>query len=193
MTLSSNSGRLRQLEFAAFLLLVVATFASVSTIAQTLTPTPRHVEGPYYKPGTPLRTSLLEQGAPGTRLVLSGRVLSTNGSPVKGAKLDFWQADANGAYDNQNHRFRGHQSTDAAGRYSLETVVPGVYSGRTPHLHVKVEAPSHTALTTQLFIPDYPHNRLDPLYKPGLLMQVSDAPAGKTARFDFVLETVRTR
>src|ERR1043165_8695319 len=99
-------------------------------------PTPANIEGPYFKVGSPLRGSLLENGIPGKRLVLSGRVLSVSGTPIANVKLDFWQADGNGHYDNANFRLRGHQFTDSNGRYSLETVVPGTYPGRTPHIHV---------------------------------------------------------
>jgi len=151
-------------------------------------PTASQVEGPYYKPNSPLRTSLLEKGMPGTRLVLKGRVLSSDGSPIQGARLDFWQADANGAYDNDGYRLRGHQFTDEQGRYSLETVVPGNYAGRTSHIHVKAQGPGQPILTTQLFFPDDPRNRADWLYKPGLLLQVQDTASGKEAAFDFVLK-----
>jgi protocatechuate 3,4-dioxygenase beta subunit len=125
---------------------------------------------------------------PGTRLVLKGRVLSSNGSPIQGARLDFWQADANGVYDNDGYRLRGHQLTDEQGRYALETVVPGNYGGRTSHIHVRVQAPGHPMLTTQLFFPDDPRNRADWLYKPSLLLQVKDTASGKEAAFDFVVD-----
>ena len=151
-------------------------------------PTASQVEGPYYKPNSPLRTSLREKGMPGTRLVLKGCVLSSDGSPIKSARLDFWQADANGVYDNGGYRLRGHQFTDDQGRYSLETVVPGNYAGRTSHIHVKVQAPGQPIVTTQLFFPDDPRNRADWLYKPGLLLHVQDTASGKEAAFDFVLK-----
>jgi len=166
----------------------VGVLMSVPARGAEREPTTSQVEGPYYKPNSPLRTSLLEKGMPGTRLVLKGRVLSSDGSPIQGARLDFWQADANGAYDNGGYRLRGHQFTDDQGRYSLETVVPGNYAGRTSHIHVKVQAPGQPILTTQLFFPDDPRNRADWLYKPGLLLQVQDTASGKEAAFDFVLK-----
>ena len=49
-------------------------------------------EGPFYKPGAPVRSSLLEPGTAGTPLTVTGRVLDTNGRPLKGALLDIWQA-----------------------------------------------------------------------------------------------------
>src|SRR5262249_59582752 len=51
--------------------------------------------------------------------------------PLAGALLDFWQADDDGSYDNQGFRLRGHQFTDAQGRYLLSTIVPAAYAGRT--------------------------------------------------------------
>ncbi len=150
-------------------------------------PTPAQTEGPYFKPNTPERTSLLEPGLPGTRLVVSGYVLSRRCQPIARALLDFWQADANGAYDNAGYRFRGHQFTDDAGRYYLETVVPGRYPGRTRHIHVKVQAPNQPLLTTQLYFPGEPRNNTDGIFRPALLMSVEDVADGKAATFDFVL------
>lgn len=124
----------------------------------------------------------------GTRLVLTGRVLSTTGSPIPRATVDFWQADAKGVYDNSGFRLRGHQFTDETGRYSLHTIVPGPYPGRTPHIHVKVQVPGKPVLTTQLFFPDDARNRTDPLYKPGLLLTLQNTNSGKEATFDFVLD-----
>src|SRR5258706_13670020 len=45
-------------------------------------------EGPFYKPGAPVRSVLLERGMAGTPLTVSGRVLDTRGRPIKGALLD---------------------------------------------------------------------------------------------------------
>src|SRR5438270_10637875 len=124
--------------------------AAASTDACPTQLTPAQTEGPYFKPGSPARTSLIESGMAGTRLVLSGRVLTPACAPVAGATLDFWQADAAGSYDNSGYRLRGHQLTDAVGRYSLETILPGEYPGRTEHIHVKLGAPGKAVLTTQL-------------------------------------------
>src|SRR6185295_6844315 len=89
-------------------------------------PTPEETAGPFFKPRSPLRASLLEPGIPGTRIVVSGRVFSRECRPLAGALLDFWHAGDDGEYDNQGFRLRGHQFTDQDGRYRLETVVPGL-------------------------------------------------------------------
>lgn len=163
--------------------------AVLSTVgdAATLAPTPSDVEGPFYRHGSPERVSLREAEAPGTPLSISGRVLSADGKPLPRAKLDFWQTDANGDYDNRGFRFRGHQYTDSAGRYRLDTVVPGAYPGRTRHIHVKVSAAGHRPITTQLYFAGEPRNRVDALHQPALEMQLRDAAGGKAAHFDFVL------
>ena len=108
-------------------------------------PTPPQTEGPYFKASSPLRASLLEPGMSGARLVVEGVVLTTACAPIPGAIVDFWQADDRGQYDNAGYRLRGHQLTDGAGRYRLETIVPGLYPGRTRHIHVTVAAPNRPA------------------------------------------------
>ncbi len=151
------------------------------------TPTPSQTEGPYYKPGSPERTSLRETGLSGTPLVITGYVLSTTCQPIAHALLDFWQADSNGNYDNTGFRLRGHQYTDSRGRFSLETIVPGEYPGRTRHIHVKVQAPNRPVLTTQLYFPGESHNDSDGIFSPDLLMQVQNTASGQLATFNFIL------
>jgi protocatechuate 3,4-dioxygenase beta subunit len=150
--------------------------------------TPSETAGPFFKPRSPERASLAEPGMAGTPLILAGRVLSNACQPVAGALLDFWQADAGGNYDNAGFRLRGHQFADAAGRYQLATIVPGLYPGRTRHIHVKVQAPHRPVLTTQLYFPAEPSNRDDFLFREDLLMALDRADAGVAGRFDFVLD-----
>jgi protocatechuate 3,4-dioxygenase beta subunit len=146
-------------------------------------------EGPYFKTGSPERASLFEPGMPGTRLVLSGSVLDEGCQPVPGALLDFWQANAGGQYDNLGYTLRGHQYSDADGYYQLTTVVPGLYPGRTEHIHVKVQAPDGPILTTQLFFPDVAQNQTDGIFDPSLVIQVTGTSSGLTATYDFVIRT----
>lgn len=150
--------------------------------------TPPQTEGPYFTRNSPERTSLLEPDMAGTKIVLTGSVVDTACQPVPRALLDFWQADDSGEYDNVGYRLRGHQFADDAGRYSLETVVPGLYPGRTRHFHLKVQAPNQPILTTQLYFPDEPRNARDGIFSPELLLTIQDQPDGsKLGRFDFVL------
>jgi protocatechuate 3,4-dioxygenase beta subunit len=174
--------------------------ATTTTQAQTLSPTRAcsdndkatepQIEGPFYKPSSPERTSLQEAGLPGTPLIITGRVLSTTCQPVTHALLDFWHADSNGNYDNTGFKLRGHQYTDNQGRYHLETIVPGLYPGRTRHIHVKVQAvPGQPILTTQLYFPDEPRNSSDSFFSSELLMQTQNTGNSQQATFTFVLQT----
>jgi protocatechuate 3,4-dioxygenase beta subunit len=84
-------------------------------------------------------------------------------------------------------RLRGHQFTDADGRYTLQTIVPGLYPGRTRHIHVKAQAPNQSILTTQLYFPNEPRNATDGIFSSELLMAISEASGGRAATFNFVL------
>ena len=119
--------------------------------------TQAQTEGPYYTPNTPESHSLLEEGMPGTRFILVGYVVDQGCNPLPNAWLDFWQADANGEYDHVGYRLRGHQFTDAQGRFHLETILPGLYSSRPiEHIHVKVRPDGGEEVTSQLYFPDRP-------------------------------------
>ena len=152
-------------------------------------PTPSQTEGPFFAPDSPERASLLEPGLGGTRLTIAGAVVDTGCRPVPGALLDFWQADDHGQYSHESFRLRGHQFTDAQGRWRLETIVPALYTGRTRHIHVKVQAPNRPVLTTQLYFPGEPANQNDRIFREELLLEdLRDGAAGRQASFTFVLD-----
>jgi protocatechuate 3,4-dioxygenase beta subunit len=163
----------------------VALLLPLEALAQTCgVITPRQTEGPFFTPNSPKRNSLLE-GKEKSRLIVTGTVLSTQCKPVPNALLDFWHSDEEGAYDNRGYRYRGHQFADAQGRFSLETIVPAEYPGRTRHIHVKLQAPGKRILTTQLYFPGDPGNKRDGLYRSELEMK---KVKGEEASFDFVVE-----
>jgi len=141
-------------------------------------------EGPFFKPKSPERRSFLENVSPREKLLLTGVVLSRACKPVANALLDFWHSDDAGEYDNRGYRYRGHQFSDAAGRFRLETIVPAQYPGRTRHIHVKLQAPARRLLTTQIYFPGDPGNARDPLYRADLTMRRT----GSEGRFDFVID-----
>ena len=151
-------------------------------------PTPSQTEGPFFTPRSPKRTSLLEAGVNGTKLTVTGLVVTRGCRPVAGALVDFWQADDVGEYDNAGYRLRGHQFTDAQGRYRLDTVVPGLYPGRTRHIHVKVQAPGKPILTTQLYFPDEPRNARDGIFHRALVMKMAASKDRRAGVFNFVLD-----
>ena len=150
--------------------------------------TPEQTEGPFYRPGSPERERV-DQGATGQPLVLAGQVLSASCRPVAHVRLEFWQADGRGQYDNAGYRLRGHEFTDARGRYRLVSVYPGLYTGRTRHIHVKVEPPGGPTLTTQLYFPGEPRNRSDSIFTPATVVSLRRGRPAWTARFDFVVAT----
>lgn len=160
--------------------------ASAVTCAAPAALTVAETEGPYFKAGSPERASLAT-GLPGTQLTLTGYVLTADCKPVAHALLDFWQANASGQYDNAGFTLRGHQYTDASGKYHLETIVPGLYPGRTEHIHVKVQAPGASILTTQLFFPGVAQNDTDGIFDPSLVMKIQTASSAWTGSFNFVI------
>lgn len=182
--------------FATPLILVTGGLGSSRALAATPScddgATPRQTPGPFYKPQSPRRTSLIDAGMKGDKLSLTGRILSTSCQPVAGAVLDFWHCDANGNYDNRGFRFRGHQFSDANGVFSLETLMPGIYPGRTRHIHVIVQAPKGRPLTTQLYFPGEDLNERDWIFDPVLLMDIEKSGSRSDAHFDFVLDLNRS-
>lgn len=106
-------------------------------------PTKPDALGPFYTPNAP------ERAKTGAGLVVAGRVRSASGcGPIGGARIEWWSANPRGEYDDDH---RATQVTDAEGRYRYETDVPGRYPGRPPHLHLRVSAPGHRPLVTQLY------------------------------------------
>jgi protocatechuate 3,4-dioxygenase beta subunit len=164
-------------------LLGAALLIPLEGLAQTCgVLTLRQTEGPFFTPSSPLRASLLEGGEK-TRFVLAGQVLTPDCKPAAGALVDLWHCDEQGAYDNRGFRYRGHQFTDAGGRFRFETIVPALYPGRTRHFHVKVQPCGGRLLTTQLYWPEEPANRRDGIYRPELEMKVARGEGS----FDFVV------
>lgn len=143
----------------------------------------RQTEGPFYSPRTPRKDSLVEPGASGERITVIGLVLAPDCRPLPQAMLDVWHADEKGEYDNAGFRYRGHLFADSQGRFRFETVMPGLYPGRTRHLHVKVQPPGKRLLTTQLYFAGDPGNARDGIYRPELQMKRE----GVAWRFDFII------
>jgi len=171
---------------SGLLLAQAAELPATPACADAGAPTPRQTAGPYFTPDSPLKRDFRADAA-GERLLLTGFVLTRACRPVAGALVDLWHADAQGAYDNQGYRLRGHQFTDPQGRYWFDTIVPGAYPGRTRHYHVRVQAAGGPILTTQLYLPDEPRNARDSLFDRALLLRFAEIRDGRAGRFDFVL------
>lgn len=150
--------------------------------------TPANPEGPFYTPGAPERSSLIESGVGGTPLLLTGRVMTSGCEPLPGALLDFWQTDASGEYDNEGFRFRGKLFAGENGEYQLETILPGLYPGRPAHIHVKVTPPGRPEHTTQIYFPGPQFGDADQFVNPALVATLKESSRGnRVATFNFVL------
>lgn len=122
------------------------------------------VRGPFHVEGAPERTILASEDEPGQRLLIEGTVYGPDcTSPVAGAVLDVWQADADGEYHGagQDYRLRGQMMTDSEGKYRFETIRPGHYplggSTRPAHIHLTITRPGYSPLTTQLYFQGDPY------------------------------------
>ncbi len=138
------------------------------------------VEGPYYVADAPMLenpgTMPQRPDEPGDTLVFWGLVTSTDGSPIGGALVDLWHADAvvPGTYSNvhegqPDYNLRGRLVADAEGRFEVRTIMPAPYpipdqgptgrllnmlgrhSWRPAHIHAKVSAAGYRPLTTQVY------------------------------------------
>lgn len=150
-----------------------------------------NVEGPFFKAGAPRRSRLVEAGAPGVPLSLSGSVVGPDCKPLRDVRMQLWQADPHGAYDNTGDRFRA-RLTLGDGRFHVDSRVPGRYLNgreyRPAHIHIKLAARGFAPLTTQLYFPGDPYNTRDPWFKPELLMRTEQTRAGGLdATFRFAL------
>nr|WP_283776515.1 intradiol ring-cleavage dioxygenase [Stappia sp. WLB 29] len=143
--------------------------------------------GPFFRPNSPLERDLYTDAPGGERITVVGFVLDKSCRPLAGSLVEIWHADENGDYDRVGFRLRGHQFTDAKGRWWFNTIVPALYPGRTRHFHFKVQRPGGRVLTTQLYFPGEPGNSRDRLFHETLLLDMKQTGDGWFGRFDFVI------
>lgn len=172
-------------------------FTVRGAFADQLTLTPAQTEGPYYPDKLPLDLDndliIISDAitpAAGAVTWLSGRILDRSGQPVRGALVEIWQADNNGAYihsgspsANRDAFFQGYGRfvTGSTGQYLFRTVKPGLYPGRTRHIHFTVTYPGGQKLTTQLYVQGDPMNASD-----GVLNGIRDTTARNSVIVPFV-------
>ncbi len=184
------------------------------TVKASIDITSSQSEGPFY-PQSPDRFDDMDNDlvrlehetreAGGEILHLSGIVLSASGLPLKNARVEIWQCDANGRYlhhldrsDGRDRYFQGfgRALTGPEGQYSFRTIRPVPYTGRTPHIHFKVfDSGGRELLTTQMYVEGEPGNVDDFLYrrlsdeeKRSLTVALSTDGSGEyQGRFDIVL------
>jgi catechol 1,2-dioxygenase len=181
---------------------------------------PAAIEGPFYIAGAPYlqRPCVMPQRPDerGEPLIFRGTVSSTEGTPLAGAELDIWHADAEGLYSNihpgiPDWNLRGRLHTSEDGSFEVRTTLPPPYeipkngptgrvlSGlgrhffRPAHVHLKVRAPRHEELTSQLYIAggEYIDNDVANAVRDGLVLTLEHDGAAWQATYDFVLEPAR--
>lgn len=172
----------RRLVVAAGAALVAAPALVLPRGARAQTPlklTPRQTEGPFYPVELPADRDgdLLLNGARryahGQPVAFSGNVRDRAGRPLAGAVVEIWQCDQNGHYHHPGDGGRadpafqgyGRVSADADGRWRFRTLRPAPYSGRTPHIHMKVRQGARELLTTQVYVEGDPGNERDGLWR----------------------------
>lgn len=193
-----------------------ALFAAPGAFAEALTRTPAQTAGPFYPDHLPLDTDndllIINDGttsALGEVAYVTGRILDSNGSPLRNALVEIWQCDNNGAYlhsgtgnaDKKDRNFQGYGRflTGSTGEYLFRTIKPVSYPGRTPHIHCRVKLGSRELLTTQLYIKGHAGNEKDVLWRgikdekarESCTVEFAPLPGAKagelSAKFDVVL------
>lgn len=166
--------------------------------------------GPFYPVERPLdqdadlsQLASSAQPARGQVIEVTGRVLGPDGKPVPNAKLDIWQANAAGRYAHPGDTnpapldpgFQGSAviTADAEGRYRFRTVKPGLYPGRTQHIHFDVTGKAQRILT-QMYFPGEPGNATDILLsrvpearRHVMIARLAEGTTLPTYRWDIVL------
>jgi protocatechuate 3,4-dioxygenase, beta subunit len=159
--------------------LALPVFVRDALAQATLRPTPAQTEGPFYPVKLPDDSDfdLLAQGklryTRGSATWLAGTVTDTSGRALRGAVVEIWQCDQQGHYHhpgdggNADPAFQGFGRVVAGsdGAYRFRTIRPVAYSGRTPHIHVKVRLAERELLTTQLYVEGDPGNERDGLWR----------------------------
>jgi hydroxyquinol 1,2-dioxygenase len=183
--------------------------------------TPATLAGPFYRDDVPELApgSDLSRDGVGEPLLVSLRVTDLTGTPVPGALIDVWQANAHGRYENQDpdlqpeFNLRGRMRADAQGQLTFRSVKPrgyflpedgpvgrllnrlGLRLERPAHVHFKVTAPGFRTLVTHVFDRDDPAIGRDALFgvRPELLAEFRALPPGSPAkhRLDLTLVLVR--
>ena len=178
------------------------------------------IEGPYYLPDQVRLSSSCElphrDDEKGTPLVLSGQVRDVDGTPLGGAEVDIWHADADGYYSGfapglPDGNLRGVVVTDAQGNFEIRTVQPAPYQiptdgptgklieaagwhpWRPAHLHLMVRADGHRTITTQLYFAggEWLDSDVAEATKPELVLAPADDGTGvRRATYDFELEGI---
>jgi protocatechuate 3,4-dioxygenase beta subunit len=144
--------------------------------------------GPYFRLNAPYRAKISPPHESGKTLIIKGHVWAHDDKrPLEGVRMDIWQANAAGKYDNEDKKNppgkgafinRASVFCDSNGYYEFETVHPGAYrrrrKWRAPHIHFRVIRPGYVTLITQLFFEGDPHHKDDPFIKDTLIIKLRE-------------------
>ncbi|WP_394151189.1 protocatechuate 3,4-dioxygenase [Vibrio maritimus] len=147
-------------------LALCSVFVASPVLANTkLQKTPPQAEGPFYPVTTiPVRPDLIIESdeVEGESMNLVGRVVDTKGNPISDVRVEIWQCDGRGVYDHprqpnverfdKNFAGFGALQSDERGQVQFRTLFPVPYTGRPPHIHVKLWQNQRELLTTQLYL-----------------------------------------
>jgi catechol 1,2-dioxygenase len=190
----------------------VGAVATTAHAAQSCKVSNGDILGPFFLPGSAQNGNatieLAKTTEAGDHIVITGRVLAPDcKTPIAGAMVDVWQANAKGAYDiahpdekiaPANYNLRGQSKTNDKGEFVLKTVMPGRYNIppglpglekeagqlRPAHIHLTVIHPIFVPLTTQLYFKGDSQIKGDPWAKGS---KVIVEMKGKQGRIDIVL------
>ena len=168
-------------------------------------PTTADILGPYYRPGAPIRTDLLQPGDKGDIIRFTGTIFGKDGkTPEKNALMEIWHCNKKGLYDNtsDDYIYRASWKTGADGKYDFRTIMPVPYKvtetyTRPAHIHMRISGTTDQDLVTQIYfkgdkyLPGDPSSA-DPKSINRILDVSTNAKNEKIVKFDVVLQDAYT-
>lgn len=125
--------------------------------------------GPFYRPGSPVRSNLRIKGDQGIPVELSGTIFHNDcKTPFHKARIELWHCSPGAVYDNSSDqfRYRGTAFTDSKGKYGFQTILPVPYDAggfiRPAHFHLMITAEGYQSFVTQLYFAGDKHIAKDP-------------------------------
>jgi protocatechuate 3,4-dioxygenase beta subunit len=163
-------------------------------------PTTTDILGPFYRPGAPFKTDLVQTGTKGEILHFNGTVFGKDGKALKGALVEIWHCDENGAYDNTSDEYvyRSSFKTGADGKYNFKSIYPVPYAvnatlTRPAHIHMRISANGVQDLVTQVYFKGDKHiaediSAKDPTALNRILDMTTNTKSEKVVKFDVYLK-----